>query len=152
MVAPEHADTAAAVDQTPISPVTERKQPLERQLQSRPDPDSLRERHILLDTTAAPALQAAQLELERQRLADSLKHGLERRPARDALVEKHILPAGKHVAPTIQAARHDLERRLRKDSLERHLQHRPNPDTLVKDGILDRQCHCLTPPSCPDRR
>jgi hypothetical protein len=36
------------------------------------------------------ALQAAQLELERQKITDSLKKGLEHRPDRDALIEREL--------------------------------------------------------------
>ena len=91
------------VDNTPISPV-ERRNSLEKHLQTRPDPQDLKDRHILLDTNAAPcvifldslhtelslrrSLQAAAQELERQRATDNLKKGLERRPERDELVER----------------------------------------------------------------
>lgn len=46
---------------------------MEKSLQQRPDEQDLKNRHILLDTTAAPALQARQAELERQRITDNLK-------------------------------------------------------------------------------
>jgi hypothetical protein len=44
------------VDETPISPVrsNERRNSLEKHLQHRPDPQDLKNRHILLDTTTAP--------------------------------------------------------------------------------------------------
>lgn len=44
------------VDETPISPVrsNERRNSLEKHLQHRPDPQDLKNRHILLDTNAAP--------------------------------------------------------------------------------------------------
>jgi hypothetical protein len=41
------------VDETPISPL-ERRNSLEKHLQHRPDAQDLKNRHILLDTTAAP--------------------------------------------------------------------------------------------------
>lgn len=37
---------------------------------------------------ASRALQAKQIELERQRVTDSLRKGLEKRPERDDLVER----------------------------------------------------------------
>ncbi len=46
-------DPNPAVDETPISPV-ERRNSLEKHLQHRPEPKELRDRHILLDTNAAP--------------------------------------------------------------------------------------------------
>lgn len=50
------AENVPAVDETPISPVrgNERRNSLEKHLQHRPDPQDLKNRHILLDTTAAP--------------------------------------------------------------------------------------------------
>jgi hypothetical protein len=42
------------VDETPISPILERRNSLEKQLQMRPDQQDLKDRHILLDTNAAP--------------------------------------------------------------------------------------------------
>ncbi|KAK3112673.1 hypothetical protein LTR53_010820 [Teratosphaeriaceae sp. CCFEE 6253] len=62
----------AAVDATPINQL-ERRNSLEKHLQFRPEEQDLKNRHILLDTTAAPALQARQAELERQRITDNLK-------------------------------------------------------------------------------
>lgn len=62
----------ASIDQTSPNPL-QRKDSLEKHLQLRPDEKDLKDRHILLDTTAAPALQARQQELERQRITDNLK-------------------------------------------------------------------------------
>lgn len=73
------------VDTTPLSPTTsrDRRDSLEKHLANRPDEQDLKERHILLDTSAAPALQARQAELERQRVSDSLKKGLEKRAGKE---------------------------------------------------------------------
>lgn len=54
------------VDETPISPI-ERRNSLEKHLQTRPDPKDLKDRHILLDTNAAPYGICAR---------SSLSHGL----------------------------------------------------------------------------
>lgn len=75
------------VDISPIS-TADRRNSLEKHLQTRPDEQDLKNRHILLDTNTAPALQARQLELERQRATDNLKKGLEKRPERGELVER----------------------------------------------------------------
>lgn len=51
---------ANVVDETPISPVRagiERRNSLEKHLQHRPDVQDLKNRHILLDTSAAPYVQ-----------------------------------------------------------------------------------------------
>lgn len=46
-------NTDVKVDETPISPV-DRRNSLEKHLQHRPDAQDLKNRHILLDTNAAP--------------------------------------------------------------------------------------------------
>lgn len=96
--------TERSIDETPISPI-QRRDSLEKHLQTRPDVKDLKDRHILLDTNAAPyvmlvpesaltdvtwrrSLQSKQQELERQRATDSLKKGLENRPDKDELVER----------------------------------------------------------------
>ena len=61
------------VDTTHIGTTLERRNSLEKALQHRPEEQDLKNRHILLDTTAAPALQAKAAELERQRITDNLK-------------------------------------------------------------------------------
>ncbi|KAE9367063.1 hypothetical protein N431DRAFT_562313 [Stipitochalara longipes BDJ] len=129
----------AAIDETPISPVREpshvRQNSLEKHLQHRPDPKELRERHILLDTNAAPALQAAAHELERQKVTDSLKKGLEKRPQREDLVERNILPSST-ASPSIVGPQRELEKHMRADSLNEKISHRPKPEDLIKEGIL----------------
>ncbi|KAF2110019.1 hypothetical protein BDV96DRAFT_501670 [Lophiotrema nucula] len=132
---------APVVDATPISPVREgieRRNSLEKHLQHRPEAQDLKNRHILLDTSTAPALQAKALELERQRATDNLKKGLAQRPDRDALVERNILPDS-NAAPALQGHQKELERHMRADSLEKGLQGRPKPEDLVKKGILDEE-------------
>jgi hypothetical protein len=49
-------NSPVVVDETPISPVrsNDRRNSLEKHLQHRPDPQDLKNRHILLDTTTAP--------------------------------------------------------------------------------------------------
>ena len=49
----DNTSSEPAVDETPISPV-ERQNSLEKHLQMRPDAKDLKDRHILLDTNAAP--------------------------------------------------------------------------------------------------
>lgn len=81
--------TDEGVDTSPISPI-ERRNSLEKHLQTRPEEQDLKNRHILLDTHAAPALQARQQELERQRNTDNLKKGLSKRMERGELVEREF--------------------------------------------------------------
>ena len=104
--------------------------------QHRPEEQDLKNRHILLDTTAAPALQARQQELERQRITDNLKKGLDKRPEKEQLMERNILPDS-HAAPALQEKQKELDKHMRADSLEKGLQHRPDPKDLVGKGILN---------------
>lgn len=89
------ADTRnQSIDETPISPSRPdhvRQNSLEKHLQHRPDPQELKDRHILLDTNAAPSLQSKALELERQLATDSLKKGLEHRSTKEDLIERMSL-------------------------------------------------------------
>jgi hypothetical protein len=78
------------VDISPIS-TSDRRNSLEKHLQTRPEEQDLKNRHILLDTNTAPSLQAKQLELERQRATDNLKKGLGKRPERGELVEREFV-------------------------------------------------------------
>jgi len=135
-MASETADITT-VDETPISPVRSlaRRNSLEKHLQHRPEPQDLKNRHILLDTTTAPALQAKALELERQRATDNLKRGLNARPDRGDLVQRNILPDS-NVAPALQGHQKELDLHMRADSLEKGLLARPSPDELRKKGIL----------------
>ncbi|KZF24197.1 hypothetical protein L228DRAFT_266554 [Xylona heveae TC161] len=125
----------AGVDESTISPI-ERRNSLEKHLQHRPDAQELKERHILLDTSAAPALQSAAHDLERHRAIDNLRKNLERRPDREELIEKNILPAS-NAAPALQAHQKELEKHMRADSLEHKIQQRPKPEDLVQQGILE---------------
>ncbi|EME48643.1 hypothetical protein DOTSEDRAFT_120378 [Dothistroma septosporum NZE10] len=113
----------------------ERRNSLEKHLQARPTEQDLKDRHILLDTTAAPALQARAAELERQRITDNLKKGLEKRPEREELVERNVLP-DTNAAPAIQGQQKELEKHMKADSLDKKLQHRPDKVELIREGIL----------------
>ncbi|RDW87122.1 RPEL repeat-containing protein [Aspergillus mulundensis] len=73
-----------------ISPI-ERRDSLEKHLMTRPDPQDLKDRHILLDTNVAPSIQAMRQKLDRQQVSDNLKKNLEHRPERDELVEREFL-------------------------------------------------------------
>ncbi|KAK6390796.1 hypothetical protein LTR65_005400 [Meristemomyces frigidus] len=126
---------SAGVDKAPLGNTLERRNSLEKSLQHRPEEQDLKNRHILLDTTAAPALQARQAELERQRITDNLKKGLSKRPEKDQLVERNILPDST-AAPALQEKQRELEKHMRANSLEKQIQNRPKPEELVKEGIL----------------
>ncbi|CEJ55013.1 RPEL repeat protein [Penicillium brasilianum] len=127
---------SSAIDETPLSAFPhERRNSLEKHLQTRPDMQDLKNRHILLNTNVAPSLQSAQQELDRQRATDNLKKNLEKRPERDELVERNILPAST-AAPALQAQARELERHMLADNLEHKIQNRPEPEALITQGIL----------------
>ncbi|KAI9680354.1 MAG: hypothetical protein M1829_001240 [Trizodia sp. TS-e1964] len=123
------------VDTTPLSPA-ERRNSLEKHLQQRPDPQDLRDRNILRDTSVVSSLQSRAHDLERLRASDSLKKGLGKRPERDELVERNILPDST-AAPALQSQQQELKKHMRKDSLNEKLANRPKPEDLVKEGILE---------------
>jgi len=66
---------------------------LDRQLQQRPSATDLKNRNILKDTNASPALQAAQNELQRLQLGSTLDKKLSQRPEAATLVKQNILQA-----------------------------------------------------------
>ncbi|KAF5868085.1 putative rpel repeat protein [Botrytis fragariae] len=113
----------------------ERQKSLEKLYADRPTAHELKERHILLDTDAAPGIQSAQHALEQQRISDSLKKNLEHRPTKEDLVERNIL-SSTTAAPGIQAQQKELEKHMRADSLNEKLSHRPQPEELVNKGVL----------------
>lgn len=129
--------SSSIVDEAPISPVknTERRQSLEHFFVTRPERSELVEKNILLASTAAPAIQAHQKELERHMLADKIDKGLKHRPDREELVEKNILPQG-HAAPALLAHQKELEKHMRADKLDEALKHRKSPEELMQAGVL----------------
>ncbi|KAG8698681.1 hypothetical protein FRC12_000800 [Ceratobasidium sp. 428] len=79
-------------DETPLSPTSaEAKLKLEKSLKERPEKKDLVDRNILKDSTAAPALQAAQERLQRAQLENKLEHALQSRPKPEELVNQGIL-------------------------------------------------------------
>ncbi|KAL2823471.1 hypothetical protein BDW59DRAFT_163251 [Aspergillus cavernicola] len=81
-------DTTPPTDTSSLatSPI-ERRGSLEKHLLTRPDPQDLKDKHILLDTNVAPSIQAMRQKLDRQKVSDNLKKNLEHRPERDELVD-----------------------------------------------------------------
>lgn len=64
-----------------------------------------------------------------------MKKGLEKRPQREDLVERNILPDST-AAPAIVGQQRELEKHMRADSLNEKILHRPKPEQLLKEGIL----------------
>ncbi|KAH9903747.1 RPEL repeat protein [Xylariomycetidae sp. FL2044] len=79
------------VDETPISPVRERRNSLEEQLKHRPERAELVEKNILPASTAAPSLQEKQKELEKHMRADSLNDKISHRPSPEKLMKEGVL-------------------------------------------------------------
>jgi len=104
---------------------TSAKEDLAKRLAHRPDREDLVGRNILPNSNVAPALMAAQRDLERSKLSDTLENKLKQRPDAQTLVNDRILeypPAGTSTSP--------------KEELERMLAHRPDRDELVGRNIL----------------
>ncbi|KZS98703.1 hypothetical protein SISNIDRAFT_448998 [Sistotremastrum niveocremeum HHB9708] len=85
----DNINTNVAQATSPISP--QDKEKLERRLSERPDKRDLVDRNILRDSTVAPALQAAQSQLQRSQLQDKLDRELQSRPKPEELIQKGIL-------------------------------------------------------------
>ncbi|CAK7565905.1 MAG: hypothetical protein SEPTF4163_003835 [Sporothrix epigloea] len=83
------------VDQSRISPVHPsnpvRRNSLEQHLQNRPNRSDLVQKNILPESTAAPSLQAQQMQLEKSMRADSLNDKISHRPSPEELIEKGVL-------------------------------------------------------------
>ncbi|KAL9935176.1 hypothetical protein V8E36_006252 [Tilletia maclaganii] len=109
---------------------------LEKLLQNRTDAHTLQEQNILKSSSIAPALQAAQAELEKHRLEDKLEGSFERRPDREDLIRRGIIKDDAHLAPALQAKAAELERAQLGDKLAGSLGARPEREELVKKGIL----------------
>ncbi|KAJ2423928.1 hypothetical protein GGF41_002948, partial [Coemansia sp. RSA 2531] len=90
---------------------------LAKKIERRPTREELENHHVLLKTNVAPALQAKQVELERNRLEDRLEHMLENRPTREELVDHNVLKSTT-VAPALQAKQVELERNRLHDTLD----------------------------------
>ncbi|CCX07934.1 hypothetical protein FPQ18DRAFT_356892 [Pyronema domesticum] len=132
-------DTAAEpieqpIDETPLSPISARKNSLQHALARRPDEKDLKDRNILHH--GAPSIQKTQAELEKQMAQDALKRNLANRPTKEELLQKHILPENSNVAPALQAAQRELEKQMREDALREKLAHRPKPEEVIEKGIL----------------
>ncbi|PWN46279.1 hypothetical protein IE81DRAFT_319163 [Ceraceosorus guamensis] len=90
---------------------------LEKLLQGRSDVKELQEKGILKNSTAAPALQAAQAELIKHQLEDRLEGKLERRPDRAELERLGILKDDAEDASVTQAKKEELEKQLKADGI-----------------------------------
>lgn len=64
---------------------------MKKGLSKRPEKEELVGRNILPHSSAAPALQEKQKELEKHMRADSLEKALEGRPGKEELVREGIL-------------------------------------------------------------
>lgn len=85
-----------------LSPASqEAKLKLEKSLKERPEKKDLVDRNILKDSSAAPALQAAQEKLQRAQLNDRLDHALQQRPKPEELVAGGILLKDEAPAATV---------------------------------------------------
>ena len=103
----------------------------------------------------APALEAMRLELEKAKREDALNRLLVKRPARERLVQMHVMMAT-DIAPALQASQAHVEKAQLEDQLSHKLAHRPTREELIEKHLLLRRCPsrtCPLPPSalpCPD--
>ncbi|KAK7756893.1 hypothetical protein SLS62_000909 [Diatrype stigma] len=90
-MATEVTPAQPSVDETPLSPIRQRKDSLEAQLKHRPERSELVGKNILPDSVAAPSLQEKQRELEKHMRADSLNEKISHRPAPEKLLKEGVL-------------------------------------------------------------
>ena len=110
----------SSIDETPISPISpiDRRNSLEKHLQQRPNPQDLKDRHILLDINAAPwAFIFTLLSRVCFELGTSNSVSLTR-----------ICGSSR----ALQATALDLERQRATDSLKKGLEKRPEREELVE--------------------
>lgn len=127
-------DSNSGVDFSPIVPTKDRKNSLEHALQFRPEEKDLVDRNILHH--GAPAIQRHQAELEKAMAQDALKKHLAKRPTKEELLQRRVLPENHNVAPALIAAQRELEKSMLEDTLKEKLLHRPKPEEVVEKGIL----------------
>lgn len=132
----ETASQPVAADTLASSPIKERKMSLQHALEHRPDEKDLVNRNILHQRAGSVTLQQKQHELEKAMAHDLLKKNLAKRPLKEELLQKNILPENSNIAPSLQAAQRDLEKSMLEDSLRDKLAHRPKPEEVIMKGIL----------------
>ncbi|KAA8913022.1 hypothetical protein FN846DRAFT_931492 [Sphaerosporella brunnea] len=130
----EEKNKEVLVDESSISPTTERKNSLLHALAKRPEEKDLVDRNIL--HSGAPAIQQKQLELQKGLTTTALKKHLASRPTKEELQAAHILPENPNIAPALAAAQRELEKSMKEDALNSKLAARPSPEELVKKGVL----------------
>ena len=83
--------------------------------------------------------------LEKAQLQDILRTKIEKRPNRELLVQKNILPdSAPKAAPALQLKCNELKRARLADDLNEKLAKRPGPLELVESGILVSSDSALT--------
>ena len=90
---------------------------------------------LFLAHKASPSFYEQSKKLARARLEDFLKHKIQRRPDRQALIQQHILE-DTSVSPSLQDKQRQLKKARLADDLNDRLSHRPGPLELVKGNIL----------------
>lgn len=85
------------------------------------------------------------VDLKKAQLQDILKTKIEKRPNRDTLIQKNILPdSAPHAAPSLIRKCTELKRARLADDLNDKLAKRPGPLELVESGILVSSDQALT--------
>lgn len=85
------------------------------------------------------------VDLKKAQLQDILKTKIEKRPNRDTLIQKNILPdSAPHAAPSLIRKCTELKRARLADDLNDKLAKRPGPLELVESGILVSSDKALT--------
>jgi hypothetical protein len=121
---------------TQWEPLGQRKQALERRLQTRRDPLTLQSHGILPPPKTPPNYYAESQRLERCKTKDYLKNKILQRPDRQTLIQYHILEEA-NVSPALANCQKNLQRAQLADQLNMKISHRPGPIELIQRNILE---------------
>lgn len=124
-------------DRMSESSIQEKGQNLSRKLAQRRPKQELIECGILPRSRVSMLHHNRMVDLKKAQLQDILKTKIEKRPNRDTLIQKNILPdSAPHAAPSLIRKCTELKRARLADDLNDKLAKRPGPLELVESGIL----------------
>ena len=118
---------------------------MSRKLAQRRPKKELIECGILPSVRISMVHHSRMADLKKAQLQDLLKTKIEKRPNRDTLIQKNILPdSAPHAAPSLVRKCAELKRARLADDLNDKLAKRPGPLELVESGILVSSDRTLT--------
>jgi hypothetical protein len=133
----DHEQKAENEIYSDLPPLNERKQALERQLQTRRDPETLQSHGILPPSNKPSHYYIESRQFERARTEDFLNKRLGQRPDKKTLIGYHILPEETNVSPLIIEPQKRLQKAQLAHRLSEKISVRPGPLELIQKGIIE---------------